>query len=92
MRRRDGWLAAEIFCLVGFGKIIVLVRRSSLNRRTATQFGIRIRYSDIEECDPMKKLAVLTALMLGAVALTLPVVAIPRDAAACSQTCMNCCN
>ncbi len=40
----------------------------------------------------MKKLAVLTALMLGAVALTLPVVAIPRDAAACSQTCMNCCN
>jgi hypothetical protein len=40
----------------------------------------------------MKKLAVLIALTLGAVALSFSVVAIPREAAACSQTCMNCCN
>jgi hypothetical protein len=78
--------------LVGFGKIIVLVRRSSLNCRAATQSGVRIQYSHVEECDPMKKLAVLMALALGAVALAFPVVAIPRAAAACSQTCMNCCN
>jgi hypothetical protein len=40
----------------------------------------------------MKKLAVLIALTLGAVALSFSVVAIPREAAACSQACMNCCN
>ena len=40
----------------------------------------------------MKQLVVLTALTLGALALTFSVVASPRDAAACSQACMNCCN
>jgi hypothetical protein len=81
-----------MFCLVGFGKIIVLVRRGSLNCDAAPRCGVHIRYFSREECDPMKKLAVLIALTLGAVALSFSVVAIPREAAACSQTCMNCCN
>jgi hypothetical protein len=75
-----------------FGKIIVLVRRSSLNGRIATQFGVGVRYCHIEEYDLMTKLVILTALTFGALALTFSIVAVPRDAVACSQACMNCCN
>jgi hypothetical protein len=40
----------------------------------------------------MKKFVVLTALTLGALALTFSAVVIPHEAEACSRTCMNCCN
>jgi hypothetical protein len=44
------------------------------------------------ERDAMNRLVVLTALALGALALTFSAVAIPDQAAqACSKACMNCC-
>jgi hypothetical protein len=39
----------------------------------------------------MKKIVVLAAVAVGALALTFAV-AIPLDAAACSRACINCCN
>jgi hypothetical protein len=40
----------------------------------------------------MKKIVVLTAVAVGALALTFSAVAIPLEAAACSRACINCCN
>jgi hypothetical protein len=45
-----------------------------------------------EECDVMRKLVVLTALALGALAVSSAAVAVSNQAAqACSKACMNCC-
>jgi hypothetical protein len=40
----------------------------------------------------MKKLVVLTALTLGALAVAFAAVAVPGEAAACSRACINCCS
>jgi hypothetical protein len=40
----------------------------------------------------MRNIVVLAAVALGVLALTFSAVAIPREAAACSRACMDCCN
>jgi len=40
----------------------------------------------------MKKIVVLAAVAVGVLALTFAAVAVPREAAACSRACINCCN
>jgi hypothetical protein len=40
----------------------------------------------------MKKIVILAAIGLGALALTFSTVVIPHEALACSRACIDCCN
>jgi len=103
MYRHDANRRSICSSVVGNGKIAVLARHGSVKLSSPIgswtslsneRFGLKTQpgLSHREECDPMKKIVVLAAVAIGALAVAFSAVAIPREATACSRACINCCN